>query len=61
MTVCKLVQSATGANHVSLVQFHGLGMYTVLAASEDAYGRQIMRRYRAVVGDDGALKHLRGM
>ena len=52
MTVYKLVQNATGANYVSLVQFRGMGIYDVLACSKDAYGRQIMRQYRAKVTND---------
>lgn len=60
MTVSQLVQTATGANHVSLVQSHGNGVHDVLAATTDAYGRQIMRRYRATVSGD-TLETLDGL
>lgn len=60
MTVNKLVQTATGADYVSLVQFRGMGVYDVLACSKDAYGRQIFRQYRAKVAND-TLESLEGL
>ena len=60
MVVCQLVKTETNADSVSLVRFFGLGMYEVLASHRDAYGRTIIRRYRAVVQDD-KLTALRGL
>lgn len=60
MTVSQLVQTETGADYVSLVQFRGMGVYDVLACSKDSYGRQIMRRYRAKVSGD-TLETLEGL
>lgn len=60
MTVCKLVKTETGADYVSLVQFRGMGVYDVLACTQDAYGRKIMRQYRAKMSGD-TLESLEGL
>lgn len=58
--VLELVKNATGAAHVSMVRDFGGNRFEVLASGTDAYGRTLMRRYRATVRD-GELSHLRGM
>lgn len=58
--VLELVKTATGATNAAMVRDFGGDRFEVLVSGRDAYGRIIMRRYRAVVRD-GKLAHLHGM